>query len=141
VSRRKQPGPRGAHGTRTDIGYGRPPPEHQFKPGQSGNKLGRPKGSKNEATIIDELFNRKVDVRQNGRVRKITLLEAICLKCAEDALKGNLKAATFLLNRRQQLESSSERPANDPLDMDDQKVLEFYARQLQEQLEKQGEPE
>lgn len=141
MSRRKQHGPARASGKRTDVGYGRPPPEHRFKPGQSGNKHGRPKGSKNEATIIDELFSRKVDIRQNGRVRKITLLEAICLRCAEDALKGNLKAAAFLLNRRQQLESPSERPTNDVVDMDDRKVLEFYARQVEEQLKKQGESE
>ena len=141
MSRSKQPRHAKLPGKRTDVGYGRPPSEHQFKPGQSGNELGRPKGSKNEATIIDELFNRKVDVRQNGRLRKITLLEAICLRCAEDALKGNLKAAAFLLNRRQLLESSSERPANDVLDLDDRKVLESYVRQLEAKFNKQGESE
>lgn len=30
-----------------EIGYGKPPKEYQFKKGQSGNKKGRPKNSKN----------------------------------------------------------------------------------------------
>ena len=126
-------------GKRSDVGYGRPPREHQFKPGQSGNKRGRPKGSKNEATIISELLNRRIDIRQNGTVRKITLLEGILLKFAEDALKGNPKSAAFLLNRKL-LTESSDQPADGPaLDMDDRKVLEHYAQQLEEQFKKQGD--
>jgi hypothetical protein len=56
-----------------EVGYGRPPQAHRFKPGQSGNPRGRPKGAKNEATILRDLLNRKIDVREGGRVRKITL--------------------------------------------------------------------
>jgi len=124
---------------RTEVGYGRPPREHQFKPGQSGNKRGRPKGSKNEATIISELLNRRIDIRQNGRVRKITLLEGILLKFAEDALKGNPKSAAFLLNRKLLTESSDQPADGAALDMDDRKVLEHYAQQLEEQFKKQGD--
>lgn len=132
--------PSGA-GKRTDVGYGRPPREHQFKPGQSGNKRGRPKGSKNEGTIMSELFNRRIEIRQNGSVRKISLLEGIFIKFAEDALKGNPKSAAFLLNRKLLVEPPDQ-PASGPvLDVDDQKVLEFYARQLEERLNKRGEEE
>jgi hypothetical protein len=128
-------------GKRTDVGYGRPPREHQFKPGQSGNKRGRPKGSKNEGTIMSELFNRRIEIRQNGSVRKISLLEGIFIKFAEDALKGNPKSAAFLLNRKLLVEPPDQ-PASGPvLDVDDQKVLEFYARQLEERLNKRGEEE
>ncbi|WP_439394110.1 DUF5681 domain-containing protein [Bradyrhizobium sp. PMVTL-01] len=133
MSRRKQNRPAGAGGKRTDVGYGRPPSEHRFKPGQSGNKRGRPKGSKNEATIIDELLNRKIAIRENGRTRKITLLEGIFVRFAEDALKGNSKSAAFLLSRKLLVESS-EQPVTAVLDLDDRKVLEAYARQLEQQL-------
>ncbi len=37
---------------REKIGYGRPPKAGQFKPGQSGNPQGRPKGSTNLATDL-----------------------------------------------------------------------------------------
>jgi hypothetical protein len=124
--------------SRTDVGYGRPPVEHQFKPGQSGNKRGRPKGSKNEATIMSELFNRRIDIREKGKTRKATVLEGILFRFIEDALKGNAKAASFLLNRKQIIESS-EMPAAETLDMDDQNVLEFFKQQLEERLKNKEE--
>ncbi|MGY4334515.1 hypothetical protein ACVWWG_008932 [Bradyrhizobium sp. LB7.2] len=141
MSRRERPGPRRTGRNDGDgVGYGRPPPEHQFKPGQSGNKKGRPKGSKNEATIINKLLNRTIHIRENGRARKITVLEGILTQFANDALKGKDKSAAFLLNRKQ-LAESSEQPATPLLDIDDRKVLEFYAAQLHEQFKKQGESE
>lgn len=61
-----------------EVGYGKPPRTHQFKPGQSGNPKGRPKGAKSEATILYELLHRKIPIREGGKTRKVTVLEAIC---------------------------------------------------------------
>ncbi|MCP3409918.1 DUF5681 domain-containing protein [Bradyrhizobium sp. CCGB01] len=144
MSRRKQSGPRRTRRAEQNhddrVGYGRPPRGHQFKPGQSGNKSGRPKGSKNEATIINELLNRKIDMRENGRLRRITVLEGILTRFANDALKGKDKSAAFLLNRKQLVEPS-EQPATPLLEEDDRKILEFYAAQLSAQFKKDGESE
>ena len=118
------------------VGYGRPPRETQFKPGQSGNKHGRSKGSKNEATLINEILSRKIEIRERGKTRRISLLEGILLKFAEDALRGNPRSATFLLNRKL-LAESSELPVSAELDKDDRKILESYTQQLQEQFKKQ----
>jgi hypothetical protein len=120
------------------VGYGRPPVEHQFKPGQSGNKRGRPKGSKNEATIINELLNRKIEAREHGKARKISLLEGILFKFAEDALRGNPKSAAFLLARKQLIESS-EQPATAALDTDERKVLDAFIQELEENFRKKGD--
>jgi len=39
-----------------EVGFGKPPKDTQFKPGQSGNTAGRPKGSKNlKADLLEEL--------------------------------------------------------------------------------------
>jgi Family of unknown function (DUF5681) len=61
-----------AKGPRVSVktAYGRPPIEHRFKPGQRGNPRGRPKGRKNEATILHELLNRKIIVR--GRMDELS---------------------------------------------------------------------
>jgi hypothetical protein len=81
------------------VGYGKPPAQHQFKPGQSGNGKGRPKGSKSTDTLLKSLLDKKIEIRVNGRPRLITVREAILTRFAEDALKGNTKSAAFLLHR------------------------------------------
>lgn len=43
------------------IGYCQPPAKYRFKPGQSGNPNGRPKGSKNLSSIVRELENEEFD--------------------------------------------------------------------------------
>jgi hypothetical protein len=135
---RKPPRARGARtpGRRTDVGYGRPPVEHQFKPGQSGNKRGRPKGSKSEATIINEILSRKIKITQNGKTRQISLFEGMYLKFAEDALRGNPKAAAFLLARKQLLESF-EQPATATLDTDGRTVWDSFIKDLEEKFKKE----
>ena len=74
-----------------DVGCGKPPRRHQFKPGQSGNPKGRKKGVKNEITILQELLQHKVALNERGKTRKIILLEAILRRVAEDCLRGNIK--------------------------------------------------
>ena len=117
-----------------EVGYGRPPEQHRFKPGQSGNKQGRPKGRKNESTILQELFNTRVRIRDGARVRSITLLEALLRKFLEDALKGNPKSATFLLTRLQNSSTPTDEPGE--ASVDDREILEAFARKLQSQLNK-----
>ena len=115
----------------SDVGYGHPPRTHQFKPGQSGNPKGRPKGAKNEATILYELLHRKIPIREGSRTRKITVLEAILLRFTEDSLKGNTKSAAFLLNRHGTLVSGE--PQRTDVSDDDQQILEAFAQRLMAQ--------
>jgi hypothetical protein len=118
-----------------DVGYGSPPQAHQFKPGQSGNPRGRPKGAKNEATILHELLNRKIQVREAGRTRKITVLEAILLRFTEDALKGNTKSAAFIFNRYAGAQVDDSQPIEQVND-DDRKVLDAFIRRIEAQHRK-----
>lgn len=112
----------------SDVGYGRPPRAHQFKAGKSGNPKGRSKGVKNEATILYELLHRKIPIRENGRTRKITVLEAILLRFTEDSLKGNTKSAAFLLNRHGTLVSGE--PQRTDASDDDKQILDAFAQRL-----------
>ena len=116
------------------VGYGRPPKEHQFKPRQTGNAKGRPKGRKNEATILDEILHRKIEIREKGRTRTITVLEGMLLKFAEDALKGNSKAAAFLLGRYGGVEPMAH--DRDELSGDEQKIIDDYVQRLQSENRK-----
>lgn len=120
------------------VGYRRPPKEHQFEPGQSGNPKGRPKGSKNEETILNNLLNRRIEIREAGRSRKISVLEAVLLKFAEEALRGNPRAATFLLDRYRPTESNE--ISTEELRREDQEILDAFAARLEAQLKNRKSP-
>ena len=118
-----------------NVGYGKPPSEHTWQAGQSGNPNGRPKGSKNESTILREIFQRKIESRSERGTKKITILEGILLRITEDSLKGNTKSATFLLNRYAAL-VSGELQRQDLSD-DDREVLEAFAKRIERKSEQQ----
>jgi len=121
-----------------DVGYGRPPRAHQFKPGTSGNPKGRPKGAKSEATILQGLLQQKIGLNVRGKTRKITLHEAILRRIAEDCLKGNIKSAAFLLNRYHAM--SAGEPDEVGLSEDEKIVLETYLRDFQLNQDRDDQP-
>ena len=86
-------------GASYSVGYGKPPKQHQFQPGQCGNRKGRPKGVKNTLTLLRDILDRKIEVRIGGTLRKMSVREAILTRFAEAALKGDTKSAAFLLQR------------------------------------------
>lgn len=107
------------------VGYGKPPREHRFRQGQSGNSKGRPRGSVNEATTWKKLLLRKVTITEGGRARKISMFELLCRKLLEQSLKGNVKTSTFIFNRFAALMSG--KPAPD-ISGDDREVLDAFLR-------------
>jgi uncharacterized protein DUF5681 len=123
--KRKPPLNKPAREDADEVGYGKPPRAHQFKPGKSGNPKGRPKGAKNQETILLELLQQKIRLSERGKARRITILEGIFRRIIEDGLKGNTKSAAFLLNRYQ-APTSGEQPMESGLSEDDEAVLEAY---------------
>jgi hypothetical protein len=93
--------PRSGSGTYS-VGYGKPPKQHRFQPGHSGNPKGRPKGKKNTTTLVREILDRKIEVRSGGKARKVTVREGILTGFAQASLKGDTKSAAFLLQRYDQ---------------------------------------
>ena len=120
--------PEQASGREYDVGYRKPPKHKQFKLGQSGNPRGRPKGSKNESTILHGILHRKIKIQDGGRSRQVTILEAMLTRFAQDSLKGSVKSAAFLLNRYGTLVSGEIEESG--LNSDDQAVLEAFMTRL-----------
>jgi hypothetical protein len=79
-----------------EIGYARPPKSGQFKKGQSGNKRGRPKGSKLFSETVVEALDEKVTISENGRRRIITKREALAKQLVNKAAGGDIKSIKLL---------------------------------------------
>lgn len=79
--------------TAYEVGYAKPPRTTQFKKGASGNPKGRPKGGKNFDSRVAAAFERKIDIQEKGRVRRISLADGILMKLAAKAIAGDMSAA------------------------------------------------
>lgn len=80
-------------------GYGKPPDAHKFKPGQSGNPGGRPKGSKSWKTVIEAELSAEIGLKEQGVDMKVSKMEAFAKRLVSDALAGNPKALGELLRQ------------------------------------------
>jgi hypothetical protein len=114
------------HETDYEVGYGKPPEHSRFKKGQSGNPRGRPRGSKNMATLVGEALDEKVTVTDNGRRRKVSKREIIVTQLVNRSAQADLKAMQILLGMVQEIErrtGASTEPTS--LSEADRQVLQF----------------
>jgi hypothetical protein len=93
-----------------EVGYGKPPPEHRFRKGQSGNPKGRPKrartnvptgqaidfGSQPANQMLLEEAYRSVTIREGEKVIELPVIKAVFRSLGVSALKGNRLAQTTL---------------------------------------------
>lgn len=114
------------------VGYKRPPKARRFKPGQSGNTKGRPKGSKNFATVIADELRARIPVVENGRRRKITKRQAVAKQLVNKAVAGDFKAIPTLLNEaRHHEEDAVTRSAETEFDSpEDRNVVENILKRI-----------
>jgi len=78
------------------VGYGKPPKAHQFKPGQSGNPKGRPRGPGSLLKAITKHAGKKVPVVENGVAKKMAKLDVVLSALFGKAAKGDVPAARLL---------------------------------------------
>ena len=83
-------------GEEDEFGYGKPPKHTRFKPGQSGNPKGRPRGAKGFEAMLKRELDRKIAVTMSGRSAEISRAEAMMKRVVEQGLKGDLKAIRFI---------------------------------------------
>ena len=114
-----------------EVGYGRPPRRHQFKPGQSGNPRGRPKGARGLKTDLRAELEARMTIRINNEpvceTRQRLLLRALSSRAAA----GDVRAAAILIPIIIQVlgveDRGGERRALSPLD---QSILDAMMQSL-----------
>jgi hypothetical protein len=108
-----------------DVGFGKPPKHAQFKKGRSGNSKGRPKGSLNLATVLEQTLREKIVITENGRRKTVSKLQAAVTQLTRKATSGDLKAFQLLtaLVRSAEERASQGGELNSVSDEVDEKVV------------------
>jgi len=123
-----------------DVGYGKPPKHGQFQPGKSGNPRGRPKGSKNLASVVLREARKPVRLNGPGGPRTVTKVEASIMQLANQSAQGDLAAQRqFLALVRVSEESLSRDGAPGAPHESDQLVMRSMLRRIRE-YNSAGEP-
>ena len=120
------------------VGPGRPPKEHQFKPGQSGN----PKGARRKApslvpdlkAVLERALGKTVTLRQGERERIVTMATAGIEQLVTQFAKGDRHARRDVFDLAQKLGvditagqgKAIERALETDLTADDEALLADY---------------
>lgn len=84
-----------------EVGYGKPPKQHRFKKGQSGNPAGRPKKEKPDQgmrAILDRIGAEEIEFKGRSMTMRELELWAIQRKAAQ----GDVAASRHLMKLREQ---------------------------------------
>ncbi len=108
-----------------DVGYGKPPAKSRFRPGQSGNPRGRPRGRKNKAPalheerlkaiILDEAY-RTIKVNDGEKQISVPMAQAIVRSMAVTAAKGNTRAQRLFAELLATTENSNKKLSDEWLE-------------------------
>jgi hypothetical protein len=114
-----------------EVGYGKPPKHTRFKKGQSGNPKGRPKGSKNFGTDLWEELNERIEIRENGKLKRVTKQRAIVKTNVAQAAQGNHRAYQNLLRSfAQYLLNTEGTDGQKPLAAEDAEIIKLVMTKL-----------
>jgi hypothetical protein len=109
------------------VGYGRPPKATQFAVGNRANPAGRPKGARSVGAVLQEVLQRKVPVTESGKTRRISVLEAMILRLANEAMRSDPGAVKLLLALNDRYSDSPASTLNfEDLQAEDRAILAHY---------------
>lgn len=85
------------------VGFAKPPSHTRWKPGQSGNPNGRPKGRTDLYAELQSVLLTRIAVGGEGSERPMTIQEALVRRARQLALEGDVAMQKIVL----QLESAA----------------------------------
>lgn len=80
-----------------EVGYCKPPKKSRFKPGQSGNPLGRPRKNRDIQAMIKRELDTTVVLKEGGRELRLSKREALIKQLVNRAISGEVKPMQFVL--------------------------------------------
>lgn len=106
-----------------EVGKGKPPKEHQFPPGKSGNPKGRPKGSKNVQDVLSKILGEKITVTDAGKKMVVDKLEGAMRVLVNKSFEGSPSSLKLLLEVIDYAGGSEQSPAENPFTDEDHAEL------------------
>jgi hypothetical protein len=97
-----------------EAGYMKPPKQHRFKLGRSGNPKGRPKRIETPYAALQRVLGRRITLK--GQDKKITIREALIRRLRDQALAGDRRAIALSQKILALAATPSHRDANTDLD-------------------------
>jgi hypothetical protein len=112
------------------VGYRHPPHKTRFRPGESGNPRGRPKGARNLAAVVAATLSERVAVNENGRRKRITKLEAAVKQLVNRAASGEVRSMQMLLALVQAGEAQAPQDDAETATRDDVLLMDEVLRRM-----------
>lgn len=97
------------------VGYGRPPTQHRFRKGHSGNPNGKKHDQRTLKAELAAELEARITVTENGKTRKMSKLSVIVKRMVADAAKGDARAREQLIRLIGQIEQAHPAPGADPI--------------------------
>ena len=124
---------------RDKVGYGRPPKANQFKPGKSGNPKGRPKGSLNLVSDLVAELGEPINVREDGRTRRISKQRALIKSLLAKGIQGEVRAAAAVLALYARVNINDADDGSTSIDDAELAILRRFAPRLLKSLVRKGD--
>lgn len=118
------------------VGYKKPPKHSRFQKGQSGNKKGRPKGTKNLKTETIEELSEMVKVRLGDRQVRVSKHRALLKVLTLKAMKGDVRSLKTLLDFYVQIFGLEGRPVEAEIRMtaEEHAALDLFEKRFKEAI-------
>jgi Family of unknown function (DUF5681) len=84
-------------GTPYEVGFGKPPRQTRFEIGNQAGRRGRPRGSENLATIVEEEFDATIEVTEAGKRRRLSKRRVGIRQLANKIATGDIKATALYI--------------------------------------------
>ena len=116
-----------------EVGFGKPPRHTQSKKGQSGNRNGRPRGSRNMNTLLEQELKQRLTVTENGQRTEISKMQAAIKNLVNKGLTDR-RFMQLLLDAIRQMEARNENlpTSHAPLDDVEQQIVENFLKRIKE---------